>query len=163
MSLSFLKPKKHDLSGLVAAIAANTRDDTLRRFLPEEAWPVLASYLIPEDMQRGHVLISQGALDRTLYFIEKGSLRVHYGDQAGQVHIATLGAGAVVGEGAFFSHIERNATVQALEPSRVWGLTPERFDRMAKEHTAVALSLSMTLGAILSTRMLDISKRVAVT
>ena len=106
---------------------------------------------------------AQGALDRTLYFIEKGSLRVHYGDQAGQVHVATLGAGAVVGEGAFFSHIERNATVQALEPSRVWGLTPERFDQLSKEHTAVALSLSMTLGAILSTRMLDISKRVAVT
>jgi len=163
MSLSFLKPKKPDVSKLVAVIAANTRDDTLNRFLPEEAWPILADYLAPEDIQRGHVLMSQGALDRTLYFIETGSLRVHYGDKAGQVHVATLGAGSVVGEGAFFSHIERNATVQALEPSRVWGLTPERFDQLSKQHTQVALSLSMTLGAILSTRMLDISKRVAVT
>lgn len=163
MSLSFLKPKKHDVTPLVAAIAANTRDDTLKRFLPEESWPVLAGYLSPEDIQRGHVLISQGALDRTLYFIESGSLRVHYGDRNGQVHVATLGSGSVVGEGAFFSHIERNATVQALEPTRVWGLTPERFEQMSKEHTGAALSLSMTLGAILSTRMLDISKRVAIT
>ena len=59
MSLSFLKPQKHDVTPLVAAIAANTRDDTLKHFLPQETWPVLAGYLSPEDMQRGHVLISR--------------------------------------------------------------------------------------------------------
>ncbi|MBX3659265.1 MAG: cyclic nucleotide-binding domain-containing protein [Ramlibacter sp.] len=163
MSLPFLKPRTPDISRLVAAVAANSRDDTLARFMPETAWPVLADFLTAESVQRGHVLIAQGALDRSLYFVESGTLRVHYGDQAGQIQIALLGPGAVVGEGAFFSQIERNATVQALEESRVWGLTPERFEKLSRQQTAVALALAMALGAIVSTRMLDVSKRVAVT
>lgn len=160
---SFLKLKAPDVSNLSRVVTANARDDTLARFFPEEAWPVLAGYLTAQNVDRGQVLTAQGALDRTLYFIESGTLRVHYGDAAGQIHIATLGPGSVVGEGAFFSHIERSATVQATEPCKVWSLTPERFKRLCKEQTAVALSLSLALGAIVSTRMLDISKRVAVT
>jgi len=162
MILSLLKPKTPDTAPLVAAIGA-ARDDTLNRFLPAERWPLLAQFMTVDDIQRGHVLMSQGALDRTLYFIESGSLRVHYGDKAGQIQIATLTRGSVVGEGAFFSHIERNATVQALEATRVWGLTPERFDQLSKQDAATALALAMALGAIVATRMLDISKRVAVT
>jgi len=162
MNLSFLKPKQPDIAPLVNAIAAG-RDDTLARFLPAERWPMLAQYLDFEEVQRGHVLMSQGALDRTLYFVESGSLRVHYGDKAGQIQVATLTRGSVVGEGAFFSHIERNATVQALEPTRIWGLTPARFDQLAKQDTATALALALALGAIVATRMLDISKRIAVT
>ena len=127
MSLSFLKPQKHDVTPLVAAIAANTRDDTLKHFLPQETWPVLADYLSPEDMQRGHVLISQGALDRTLYFIESGMLTVHFEDATGKIRLAAVGAGSVVGEGGFFSYMARSATVQAGSACKLWALTPMRL------------------------------------
>ena len=163
MDLPFLKPTKHDLSGLVAAIKANKNDETLARFMPDAVWAALSTRLSPEKVERGHVLMAQGALDRTLYFVESGALRVHFSNDRGQVLLAILGPGAVVGEGSFFSQIERNATVQALQPSVLWELTPQSFEAMAKKDPANALALSMALGAVLSTRMLDVSKKISVT
>ena len=163
MDLPFLKPTKHDLSRLTAAVKANKNDETLARFMPDAVWAALSTHLAPEKIDRGHVLMAQGALDRTLYFVESGALRVHFSNDRGQVLLAILGAGAVVGEGSFFSQIERNATVQALQPSVLWALTPQSFQSMSKKDPATALALSMALGAVLSTRMLDVSKKISVT
>ena len=163
MSDAFLKNKKADLTRLKEAVHANRGDDTLGRFLPMSAWNVLAEYLSEERVERGHVLIAQGALDRTLYFLESGVLRVHRGTQNAQLQLAVLGPGSVVGEGAFFSHIERNATVQATQPSVLWRLTPRRFDALSKHHPQTALALSMALGAVVSTRMLHVARRITIT
>ena len=163
MELPFLKPNKRDLTGLLAAIHGNKGDETLARFMPDKAWDGLSEYLTPEKVDRGHVLMSQGALDRTLYFVESGALRVHFSNTHGQVQLAVLGAGAVVGEGSFFSQIERNATVQATQPSVLWALTPQQFEQMTRKDPVSALHLAMALGAVLSTRMLDVSRKIAVT
>ncbi|MDB5874425.1 MAG: hypothetical protein JWQ07_3867 [Ramlibacter sp.] len=163
MDVPFFSDRKQDIRKLVETVNANKTDDTLGRFMTPPAWEALAHYLSPEKADRGHVLIAQGALDRTLYFVESGILRVHYGARNGDLQIALLGPGAVVGEGAFFSQIPRNATVQATQPSILWALTPSRFDSMSKKDPAAALALSMALGAVLSTRMLDVSRKVAVT
>ncbi len=132
MDVPFFGASKHDVSRLLDAIASNKSDDTLSRFMPPAAWSVLAGYLSKETIERGHVLIAQGALDRTLYFVESGVLRVHYASRNGEMNIALLGPGAVVGEGSFFSEIPRNATVQATQSCTLWGLTPERFATMSK-------------------------------
>src|SRR6185295_4193007 len=109
MDLSLMKSSRPDVSRLVAAVQGNRSDDTLARFMPPEAWKRLADYMTMEKFERGHVLIAQGALDRTLYFIESGVLRVHRGHSNTQLQLAVLGPGSVVGEGSFFSEIERNA------------------------------------------------------
>lgn len=163
MDVPFFSDTKQDINQLVAAINANQNDDTLGRFMTDAAWNVLAYYLSPEKVERGHVLIAQGALDRTLYFVESGVMRVHYGARNGDLQIALLGAGAVVGEGSFFSQIPRNATVQSTQTGMLWALTPERFDTMSKKEPKGALTLAMALGAVLSTRMLDVSRKMAVT
>ncbi len=163
MDVPFFSAPKHDISRLIEAIASNKSDDTLGRFMPPAAWDVLAGYLSKEKVERGHVLIAEGALDRTLYFIETGVLRVHYGGRNGDMNIALLGPGAVVGEGSFFSEIPRNATVQATQSATVWGLNPERFATLSKKDSVTALALAMALGAVLSTRMLDVSRKIAVT
>lgn len=46
--------------------------------------------------------MEQGAHNRTLYFIESGTLSVHYGDEKADLRIALVGVGTVLGEGAFF-------------------------------------------------------------
>jgi CRP/FNR family cyclic AMP-dependent transcriptional regulator len=160
---SFLKPAKPDVSRLVAAVHANKGDDTLARFMPDKAWDALAPYLSMEKVERGHILIAQGALDRTLYFVESGVLRVHRGHSNTELQLAVLGPGAVVGEGSFFSEIERNATVQATQTSVLWALTPGRFKALSKADPPTALALSMALGAVLSTRMLDVARKISIT
>lgn len=154
---------KIPIAGLLDALNGHPTEDALARFTTSRDWEVLAPYLRMEDLRRGHILTARGALDRTLYFLESGLLRVHYGSDTSGFVVATVGPGSVLGEGAFFSELERNATVQAAMPCRIWTLTPESFKKLRQAHTDVALSLAMALGATVSMRMLDVTKRAVVT
>jgi CRP-like cAMP-binding protein len=111
------------------------------------------------------VLISKGANERSVYFIENGSLSVHYESEStpGRLRMAVVMAGSAVGEGGFFSHRPRNATVQAASPCRVWVLTPIRFGELTNRQPPIALALTLGLGALMSRRMLDRRMRIAVT
>lgn len=152
---------KPDLSALTAAIARNT-DGVLGRFLEPYRWSVLADYVHPVTLPRGHLLITQGATDRNLYFLESGDLQVDVKLANGLVRVALLGPGSVVGEGSFFSHAARSATVVAYSDARAWEMTPRNFENLSREHPGVALALSNALGAVLATRLLDLSKRIAI-
>ena len=109
---------KVDLQGLIDAIAQASADDSMTNPLTQAQWDILSSYLLPVVMPAGQVLFTQGATDRTLYLVESGSLSVHYQDEKERLRLAIVGAGSVVGEGAFFSHRARSATVQATTDIR---------------------------------------------
>jgi CRP/FNR family cyclic AMP-dependent transcriptional regulator len=163
MNTHLLKPQKNDINGLVAAITRNKEDSSLARFMEPHRWNVLADYLHGATLPRGHLLISQGAMDRKLYFLESGSLKVDLKTDSGLMQLALLAPGTVVGEGSFFSHLARNSSVVAYSDCKVWALNPEDFAAISKQYPSVALALAMALGAVLATRMLNLSKRIAVT
>ena len=104
-----------DLRGLVDAIAQASADDAMTNPLSPAQWEVVAPYLQPTVFPASHTVFSQGAQDRTLYLVESGTLSVHYQDEKERLRLAIVGAGSVVGEGAFFSHRARSATVQARQ------------------------------------------------
>lgn len=154
---------KVDLKGLIDAIAQTTAEDSMTNPLTAAQWEVLSSYLLPVVLPAGQVLFSQGATDRTLYLVESGSLTVHYEDEQQRVRLAIVGPGSVVGEGAFFSHRPRSATVQAGAPTRLWNLTAIRFAEFANRNPAVALQLVMAIGAVQAKRLANRRRRVAST
>lgn len=154
---------KADIKHLVAACMQNESETALAQYIKPAHWELLAAYLQPAALSLSQVLITQGANDRAVYFVEAGSLTVHYADKAGRVRLAIVGPGSAVGEGSFFSHLPRNATVQAASASRVWGLTPIRFSEMSNRQPAVALAVAMALGGLVSSRVLDRRRRIAVT
>lgn len=151
-----------DVSALIAAVARNTEAGGLKKFLELHRWKVLADYIRPVKHLRGELIIGQGEVDRKLYFVESGDLKVDMHTENGIVHLAIVGPGSVVGEGSFFSHLPRIAAVSAYSDCKIWLLTPSEFDRLSHTNPNVALAVSMALGTILATRMLDMSKRVAV-
>jgi len=153
---------KHDTHGLVNALQHNTETDAISRFLDGVRWAVITDYLTPSELPRGHLLIAQGDHDGRLYFLESGDLKVDMKTPAGLVHLALLGRGSVVGEGGFFTQQARNASVSVFNDCKVWTMTPAGFQSLVQHHPAAAAALSMALGAVLATRMLDISKRIAV-
>ena len=157
------KPQNTAVNGLITAISRNKEAGGLAQYLGAQSWYMLAEYLRPHSFKSGHVLISQGGLDRNLYFLESGSLKVEVKTDAGFAPLAILGPGTVVGEGSFFCSLSRNASVLAYSDCKVWELSPADFDAMAKRFPTVALTLSMALGAILASRMHDVSRRIAVT
>ncbi|WP_416401064.1 Crp/Fnr family transcriptional regulator [Alicycliphilus denitrificans] len=152
-----------DLTGLIEAISQTTADDGMNNVLSREQWGLLSSYLQPVSLPAGQVLFAQGTNDRTLYLVESGSLSVHSENENQRLRLAIVGAGSVVGEGAFFSHRPRSATVQASAPSKLWSLTALRFSELANRQPVVALQLAMAVGAVLAKRLANRRRRVAAT
>ncbi len=151
------------VNGLITAIARNTEDGVLAKHLGAQSWYIVADHLHPHQYERGHLLISQGAQDRNLYFLESGNLKVDVKTASGLMQLAILGPGTVVGEGSFFSRLPRSAAVVAYSSCKVWAMSPEDFEALGKKHPTVALSLAMALGAIVASRMVDVSRRITVT
>ena len=151
------------IQNLSRAIADNTSNDAFALILNVQQWDTLAGYLQPQDVNVGDVLIAQGAQDRSVYFLESGAISVHRVSSKEQMRLAVLTAGAVVGEGSFFSRQPHAANVVVTGAGRVWRLTTTRFSEMSNRQPNLALELTMALGAVIAKRMAHRSKRVAVT
>jgi len=154
---------KPDIKSLLRAIASDPKDATLAQALTSAQWEILGDYMQQVELAAGRILISQGAEDRTLYFVESGMLTVHFEDATGKIRLAAVGAGSVVGEGGFFSRQARSATVQAGSACRLWTLSPMRFSELANRNPNVALALAMALGSIMAKRLVSNRGRIAVT
>ncbi len=163
MSTPFSAHDKPDINALLEAVTSNPNDPTLSHMLTPAQWSVLSGYMQASMLAPGKILITQGAEDRTLYFVESGMLTVHYEDPNGKIRLAAVGAGSVVGEGGFFSYMARSATVQAGSACKLWAMTPMRFSELSNRHPNVALALAMALGAIMAKRVVSNRRRIAVT
>lgn len=154
---------RFDIQDLAQAMRHSSALDAMPLNLPDAHWLTLANYLQPIGLTQGQVLIEQGVKDRTVYFVESGTLTVHYEDSKERVRIAVVGAGSVLGEGAFFSHLPRSATINAGSDCRLWCLTPLRFRELSLRHPSIALEVTVAMSAVLARRMYNKPKRVAVT
>jgi CRP-like cAMP-binding protein len=163
MNAALRAPIKFDVQGLVQAIARNQSGDSFSPALTPSQWELLGTYMQPFALMQGQVLIEQHAQDRTVYLIEAGGLSVHYEDEKGRLRLAMVGPGSAVGEGAFFTRLPRNATAQAASPSKIWCLTPIRFTELSNRQPGLALEVAMALGSLVSRRLANKPKRVAVT
>jgi CRP/FNR family transcriptional regulator, cyclic AMP receptor protein len=160
-----IRPEKinNSVIRLATSIQSSQQFDAIRLTLKLSDWNILADHLQPFSVEAGQEVIRQGASEVTVYLVESGTLGVHHEDAAGKVHLATVGAGSVVGEGAFFSRTPRNATVQAMSKGVLWGLSPMRYAELAHHHPSIALSFVMALGSVVTRRMSNKPKRAAVT
>ncbi|CAM4315301.1 cyclic nucleotide-binding domain-containing protein [Comamonas aquatilis] len=153
----------HDLSALMQAMTSSMAADSAQSVLHAGQWEMLAPYLVPVKLSVSETLFAEGALDRNLYLVESGSLSVHYQDAKERIRLALVGPGAVLGEGAFFAHRPRRATVQASTPSRLWCLTALRFSELSNRQPALALALVVMAGQVLARRASDSRRRIAST
>jgi CRP-like cAMP-binding protein len=87
---------KPDIKALLEAVTHNPNDQTLSHLLIHPQWAVLSGYMQSSMLAPGQILITQGAEDRTVYFVESGMLTVHFEDAAGKIRLAAVGAGSVV-------------------------------------------------------------------
>ncbi|HEY8356383.1 MAG TPA: cyclic nucleotide-binding domain-containing protein [Ramlibacter sp.] len=163
MNAPLRTPIQFDVQGLVQAIAQNSGPDAFQPTLAPKQWELLGTYLQPFAVKQGQVLIEQNAADRTVYFVEAGQLTVHYEDDRNRLRLASVNAGSAVGEGAFFTRLPRTATVQAASAAKIWSLTPIRFTELSNRQPQLALEIALALGSLVSRRLANRPKRVAVT
>lgn len=163
MNSSFVPLDQFDVRALAQAVALNTGSDGLNLGLSPAQWDVLAGYLQAFTLTPGQVLITQGEEDRMVYLVQSGSLSVHFEDEKSRIRLAMVSAGSAVGEGGFFSHRPRNATVQAAGPCVLWRLNPVRFSELSNRQPVIALQLVMGLGAVLARRLRNRPRSIAAT
>ena len=152
-----------DLRALADALRQGGAYDALPCRFDSAQWDCLSQYLQPHPARAGQVPIRQGERDRTLFFIESGTLTVHLEDVSGRMKLAVLAPGTVVGEGAFFSGQPRSATVVATRDSQLWALKYARFQELSARQSAIALELAMACAAVVVRRLASTTLRVAVT
>ena len=149
-----------ELGTLVEAVRRNRSGDS--RPLTRENWEALSTVLSRRTAEPQACLIREGENERRVYFVESGLLRVFRSEAREKVQIGVLGAGNLVGEGAFFAPTVRSASVEAIEPSVLWELSEQGFEAMAQRYPEDALAFVLYLGAVLSGRMRRPAGRLSV-
>jgi CRP-like cAMP-binding protein len=122
-------PRSPELTALAAVVRRNRSGDSRR--LTRANWHTLSKFMLRRTAEPRTCLIQQGENERGVYFVESGLLRVFRSEARDKVQMGVIGAGSLVGEGAFFAPLVRNASVEAIEPSVLWELSTEAFAAMA--------------------------------
>ena len=143
-----------DITALVQALQTLNAEDAFRPRLSVDQWRLIAPYLTRHEIRAGDLLIKQGDADRTMYFLEQGSLQIFVtGGPPGSNRIAILRAGSVVGEPGLFGDSPRMANVEAMTPCVVWALRGPRLEELAQRQPALVLELLRTAGGVMAMRM----------
>jgi len=100
------------------------------------------------DVAPGDTLIEEGALDDHLFVLVRGRLRVHRGD----VTVATLDAGAAVGELAALVPEPRSASVTAIDASTLLRIEKAVLDELLLDWPELASGVIAALVATVRER-----------
>jgi CRP-like cAMP-binding protein len=95
------------------------------------------------DAETGAMLVDQGRVGQECYLILDGQAGVF----ANGEHIATVGAGMMVGEMALVEHRPRNATVVAETPMRLLAFDTRHFRQLLEEMPKARDRVMETLAA----------------
>ena len=104
---------------------------------------------------KGDVLFREGDNSDDLYVIAKGSasVRLRLSGAERETRLITFSPGTVFGEVALLDQEARSATVEADEELVCYVLTRQNFEKLTREHSAVAIKLLTNLGRELSGRL----------
>lgn len=143
-----------DSTELIQAIQTLNADDAFRPRLDAQQWRSFCQYLTRHELRSGDLLIKQGELDRTVYFLGQGSLQVFVtGGTPGASRVAILRPGAICGEPGLFGEGVRSANVEAMTPCVVYALRLPRFEEMSSRVPLVAIELLRAAGGVMAYRM----------
>jgi len=114
----------------------------------------IAPYLERHEFAVGEALFSQGEPPDSVEILASGRLAASIEDEHGRpTRIRGMVGYTIVGEMGFYRQIRRSATVIAEEPSIVYRLTREAFDRMQAQDPVAASAFHKLIIRLLSDRL----------
>lgn len=109
----------------------------------------------------GDQLFAQGEMARALYMVQAGEFEVSSTTEfGGDLVLAHLGPGAVVGEMALLEGGQRSATVEAIADCVVFELSHDAFKALRRKKRHAAYKLILNLAATLGERRRNADARV---
>lgn len=143
-----------DIATLFEAMQSLNAEDAFNARLTLDQWRGIQPFLVRAEYRAGDLLIRQGEVERTMYFLERGTLQVFTNSRVPDGgRLSILRTGSVVGEVGLFSDQPRMANVEAMTPCAVWILRGARFDELAARNPSVALELARSIAAVMGRRM----------
>jgi len=106
--------------------------------------------------KEGQIVFKEGDPADGMYLIRRGELRVYLEKNGNEVKLASVGAGGMIGEMAFFDNKPRSASVKAGTEAELTKITPEDFAKLMKQIPKWFVSLMSSL----STRLRDTNDRL---
>jgi SulP family sulfate permease len=118
-------------------------------------------YLEHIEVPAGYCLFHQGDVADNLYLIESGKIAVMLEiDDGRTIRLRTMGGGTVLGEMGLYTKNSRSATAVTEEPSSLYSLSNEAFNRMQAEDPEVALSFHRFVVCLLADRIVRSNEEV---
>jgi len=102
---------------------------------------------------KGTVLFREGDLGRDMFIVQQGKVRVKKSVGSTEEILAELSAGEFFGEMALLIGLDRSATVEVIEDSKLLVISPETFASLLKSDIEIALKMLKKMAARL--RALD--------
>ena len=106
---------------------------------PDAELKLLVSVVAAQEFAKGAVMCREGAPGRSCFVLATGSVDVVKTTNAGPRTVATLHAGAVVGQMALVDRSPRSATVVAAEPVVALELSRDVFEKLLAAASPLAL------------------------
>jgi len=106
-----------------------------------------------KSIPKGTILCREGELGREMFIIQKGKVRVRKRTGLSEKVLAELGDGEFFGEMAVLMGMDRSATVEVIEDSKILVIGPDTFESLLKSNTDIALKMLKKMAARL--RALD--------
>jgi SulP family sulfate permease len=119
-------------------------------------------YLERHDLAVGDALFNQGEPADSVEILASGCVAITIQDEQGRpIRLRRMMGYTVVGEMGFYRQVPRTATVIAEEPSVVYRLTREAFDRMQTHDPAAASVFHKLIIRLLSDRLEFANREIA--
>ncbi|HZM20322.1 MAG TPA: SulP family inorganic anion transporter [Anaerolineales bacterium] len=138
-------------------IRAGSLRGQLRKLLPApEQVEKFMDYLEREEGQQYHILINQGDPPDCMYFIDSGEVTTRLEMSRGKfIRLKSQRGGTMVGEMGLFLKQPRTATVVVSEPSVLYRLSLESYERMMHDDPELSFHLHQWIGRVLATRITE--------
>lgn len=99
---------------------------------------VFAPFCRTMDIAEGEYLCREGEASEAVYFIRSGAFEIFKAAETGEIRIAKVGPGAMIGEMAQYGEGLRTASIRASEKAVVWELDASAQHRMRAQDPALA-------------------------
>lgn len=91
-------------------------------------------------LQKGHVLFTEGEPAQAMYVIQSGKVKIFKLSPDGREQVLRIAeAGDCFNEVPIFDGGPNPANAQAVEPAALWGIRREGMRRLVEEHPAIAI------------------------
>ncbi len=100
-----------------------------------------------QEFPKGTILFREGEPGREMYIIQRGKVQVRKKVGATEKVLAELGEGEFLGEMALLLGVNRSATVEVMEDSRILVVQPEAFESLLKSNIEIALKMLKKMAA----------------